>query len=404
MQRKHWKKQFYILWAGQTVSLLTSSVTQYALLWHLTQRTGSAAVLSLAALMGFLPMAVFGPFTGSLADRWDRRRIMIAADMAIAGAALILVVWGTGNVLPIPLIHGVLFLRALGTAFHQPCLNAVTPLMVPVDELDRCAGRTQAFQSISTLVSPALAALLYSLMPLNLLMGLDVLGAAAGVLAVWLAHIPSTPGEGPFEKVHVLRDTLEGLTYLYRRRGLFALTMVATLLSFAYIPAASLYPLMVLIRFDGTTAHAGIIETGFSVGMLLGGAILAALRGPKQRIFLMAASLTVIGLTITGMGLLPPEGLVVFGVLTLLSGLAAPFFQGLFMALLQRKVRPDYLGRAMGVSGSLMSLACPLGLAAAGAVAEAWGAPVWFIAGGLLCVLCAGLCMLVPAVRHVDEE
>ena len=404
MQQKHWKKHFYTLWAGQTVSLLTSSVTQYALLWHLTQRTGSAAVLSLAALMGFLPMAIFGPFTGSLADRWDRRRIMIAADAAIAGAALVLVVWGTGGALPIPLIYGALFLRALGTAFHQPCLNAVTPLMVPAEELDRCAGRTQAFQSVSTLVSPALAALLYSLMPLNLLIGLDVLGAVAGVLAVLLAHIPPAPREKAFEKAHVFRDTLEGLKYLHRQKGLFALTMVATLLSFAYIPAAGLYPLMVLNRFGGTTAHAGIIETGFSVGMLLGGVVLSALRGPKRRIFLMAASLMAIGLTITGMGLLPPEGLIAFGVLTLLSGLAAPFFQGLFMALLQRKVRPDYLGRAMGVSGSLMSLACPLGLAAAGAMAETWGAPVWFITGGLLCVLCAGLCMLVRAVRHVDES
>ena len=404
MQFTRWKRRFYILWSGQTVSLLTSSVVQYALLWHLTQRTGSAAVLSLAALMGFLPMAVFGPFTGSLADRLDRRKIMIAADMAIAGAALILVLWGAAGELPISLIYGALFLRALGTAFHQPCLNAVTPLMVPNEELDRCAGRTQAFQSVSTLASPALAALLYALMPLNLLIGLDVLGAVAGVIAVILARIPPTPRSEPDEKTHVLRDTLEGLKYLYRQKGLFSLTMVAALLSFAYIPAASLYPLMVLNRFGGTTTHAGLVETGFSLGMLLGGILLAALRGPKRRIFLMAASLTVIGFTISGMGLLTPNGLIAFGVLTLLSGLAAPFFQGPFMALLQRKVPPDYLGRAMGVSGSLMSLACPLGLAAAGLAAEAWGAPVWFIAGGLLCVLCAGLCMMIPAVRRVDMD
>ncbi len=404
MQKKQWKKHFYTLWAGQTVSLLTSSVVQYALLWHLTQRTGSAAVLSMAALIGFLPMAVFGPFTGSLADRWDRRRIMIAADMAIAGAALILVLFGAAGKLPIPLIFGALFLRAMGTAFHQPCLNAVTPLMVPAEELDRCAGRTQAFQSVSTLVSPALAALLYAVMPLHLLIGLDVLGAAAGVIAVVFARIPKTPRVESSVKAHVFLDTLNGLKYLFRQKGLFSLTMVTTLLSFAYIPAASLYPMMVLHRFGGTTTHAGIIETGFSIEMLLGGVILSALRGPKRRIFLMAASLLMIGLTVTCMGLLPPEGLMAFGVLTLLSGLAAPFFQGLFMALLQRKVRPDYLGRVMGVSGSLMSLACPLGLAAAGAMAEAWGAPVWFITGGLLCVLCAGLCLLIPAVRRMNED
>jgi DHA3 family macrolide efflux protein-like MFS transporter len=276
--------------------------------------------------------------------------------------------------------------------------------MVPAEELDRCAGRTQAFQSASTLASPALAAHLYSLMPLNFLIGLDVLGAAAGILAVMLAHIPYIPREKSVEKIHVLRDTLEGLKYLHRQRGLFALTMVAALLSFAYVPAAGLYPLMVLNRFGGTTAHAGLIETGFSVGMLLGGIILSALRGPMRRIYLMAVSLTVIGLAITIMGLLPPDGLIAFGVLTLLSGFAAPFFQGLFMALLQRRMHPDYMGRAMGVSASLMSLACPLGLAVAGTVAETWGAPVWFIAGGIICVLCAVLCVLIPAVRSADDD
>ena len=123
----NWKRKFYAIWAGQAVSLITSAILQMAIIFYLTEKTGSAMVLSMASLVGFLPCAILGPAIGVLVDRHDRKKIMI--------------------------------IRSIGTALHTPALNAVTPLLVPEEQLTKCAGYSQSLQSISYIVSPAVAAL-----------------------------------------------------------------------------------------------------------------------------------------------------------------------------------------------------------------------------------------------------
>ena len=76
----HWQKNFLIMWTGQAISIFTSSVIQMAIVWYLTDVTGSAAILTLATLLGFLPQAVLGPFIGVLIDRYNRKKIMIVSD------------------------------------------------------------------------------------------------------------------------------------------------------------------------------------------------------------------------------------------------------------------------------------------------------------------------------------
>ena len=130
--RTQWKRQFATLWVGQAVSILTSSISQYALIWHLTAQTASAAVLSLAAVAALLPQGILSLFTGAVADRFDRRKIMAVADGAIGLVSLALV--GVGLLLgdlPVTAIMVTLALRSVGSAFHSPCLQAVTPLIVP---------------------------------------------------------------------------------------------------------------------------------------------------------------------------------------------------------------------------------------------------------------------------------
>ena len=158
----NWKLKFYTIWAGQAVSLITSAILQMAIIFYLTEKTGSAMVLSMASLVGFLPYAVFGPAIGVLVDRHDRKKIMIGADLIIAAAGAVLAIIALYMELPVWIVMIVLFIRSIGTAFHTPALNAVTPLLVPEEQLTKCAGYSQSLQSISYIVSPAVAALLYS--------------------------------------------------------------------------------------------------------------------------------------------------------------------------------------------------------------------------------------------------
>src|SRR5690554_2433184 len=177
MEKYNWKLKFFTIWAGQAVSLITSAILQMAIIFYLTEKTGSAMVLSMASLVGFLPYAVFGPAIGVLVDRYDRKKIMIAADLIIAVAGAVLAIITLYMELPVWMVMAVLFIRSIGTAFHTPALNAITPLLVPNDQLTKCAGYSQFLQSISFIISPAVAALLYTIWEFNGIIAIDVLGA-----------------------------------------------------------------------------------------------------------------------------------------------------------------------------------------------------------------------------------
>jgi DHA3 family macrolide efflux protein-like MFS transporter len=154
MADMNWKKSFFTIWAGQAVSLITSAVLQMALIWYITFRTNSAAALSLASIIAFLPQAVLGPFIGVLIDRWNRKTIMIVSDLFIAAVAGVMAIIGIYGEIPVWGVMVVLGIRSIGTAFHTPSLSAVTPLIVPEDSLTKYAGFSQSLSSVSLILSP----------------------------------------------------------------------------------------------------------------------------------------------------------------------------------------------------------------------------------------------------------
>ena len=123
MNNTNWKRTFYILWAGQAVSVLTSSVLQMALIWYLTAITQSAFILSMASLAGFLPSAVLGTVAGTLVDRMNRKAVLIFADLFIALVSLIIAVVSFYSSLPVWLVITVLVVRSIGTAVHTPAIT-----------------------------------------------------------------------------------------------------------------------------------------------------------------------------------------------------------------------------------------------------------------------------------------
>jgi MFS transporter, DHA3 family, macrolide efflux protein len=137
---RSWARRFFTIWTGQALSLFGSALVQFALIWWLTQKSGSATVLAIAVLVGMLPQIVIGPFAGALVDRWNRRTIMIVADTTIAVFSLLLAYLFAAGTVQIWHIYAVMAIRALGGAFHFPAMSASTPLMVPKEQLTRING------------------------------------------------------------------------------------------------------------------------------------------------------------------------------------------------------------------------------------------------------------------------
>lgn len=134
---------FLILWTGQALSLIGSAAVQFALIWWLTQQTGSAAVLATAALLGLLPTVALGPVIGVLVDRWDRKRVMLASDEMAALASLVLACLYFAGAATTGVAFAILFIRGLAAAFHSPAMLASTSLMVPGEHLTRIQGLNQ---------------------------------------------------------------------------------------------------------------------------------------------------------------------------------------------------------------------------------------------------------------------
>lgn len=404
IQTSNWKLSFFTIWSGQAVSLITSAILQMAIIFYITEKTGSALMLSIASLVGFLPYALLGPAIGVLVDRYDRKLIMIIADLVIAAAGLALTVAALYMDLPVWMIMLVLFIRSVGSAFHSPALSAVTPLLVPAEELTRCAGYSQSLQSISYILSPALAAFLYSTWKLNAIIAIDVVGAVIACAAVALVHIPKLTAAQQNVKRNFMKEMTDGFLALKENKGLFALLMIGTLYMFVYMPINALYPLMSMDYFAGTPTHASITEIAYASGMLAGGMLLGLLGGFKRRVPLITASIFLMGISLALSGLLPSSGFVLFVICCVLMGLSVPFYSGVQTALFQEQIKPEYLGRVFSLSGSIISLAMPVGLILSGAFADGIGVNSWFLLSGVLIIGIAASCLLIPALKELDQK
>lgn len=404
MEHKNWKKTFAILWTGQAVSIFTSAVIQMAIVWYITDKTKSAAALSIATLIGFLPQALLGPFVGVFIDRHDRKKIMICADLFIAAATGVLVYAGFKGEIPIVLIYVVLFLRSLGSTFHEPSLQAITPLIVPTAQLTKCAGYSQTFESVSILLSPAAAAAgLYVLFGIEKILLLDIGGAIFAMITIAFLSIPKLIKDD--EKIpNVIREAKEGFKEVTRHRGLMPLLVVSTMYAIIYMPIGTLYPLITMSYFGGSMQQFSTVEIVFASGTLLGALTLGRWGEKIHKIKTIQKSIFVMGAGLICTGLLPPGGIWFFVALTFIMGTTIPYYHGVVMSVYQTKIRHEYLGRVFSLTMSINLLSMPIGLGLSGLFSQKIGMNHWFLISGIASILIAMSFQLFPSLLHSCEK
>lgn len=400
MEKRSWKRTFFTIQSGQAISLITSSALQMALIFYLTEKTNSSMTLALATLVGFLPQGVLGLFIGGWIDRYSRKRIMIGADLFIAAVSALLAVISAFLDPPVWVVLAILFLRSIGSAFHTPSINAVTPLIVPTDKLAKCTGYIQSLQSVSSIVSPALGALLYAQYTLTEIIALDVVGAVIASIAVMLVKIPNIDVANIPQSEGVLAGAKEAYRILAQQKGLLTLLWMGALYMFAYMPINALFPLISMNHFGGTTWHVAMSESVFAAGMLLGGIVLGVWGGFQRKTTTVLLSIAVMGIALLIAGVLPASGFIAFVVCCAIMGFSAPFY-GVQTAIYQEMVRPEYLGRVFSLSLSTMSLAMPLGLIAAGCFADMTGVETWFAISGIFIAGIAVVGAVLPSIKEL---
>lgn len=403
MNSPNWKRTFYTIWAGQAFSQLTSSILQFAMIWYLTDATKSGIMLSLSVMMAFLPQGILGLFTGVYIDRFNRKWIMIWADLFIAAVSLLLVFVAIDGHIPPSAILGVLFCRSVGSAFHEPTLGAMTPQIVPERELTRCSGYTQSLESVCMIISPAIAAILFANWKMNSIVMLDVAGALIAVSAVLVVHVPKQKvqhEEGT--RIHLIRESIEGFRILKSESGMLEIILVTTVYSMALMPVSALFPLMSMEYFGGTSTSASIVETVFSVGYLIGALILAKWGGTKNRVYTIAGSYIMMSAALLGTCVLPGTAFPVFVFFSWVMGFSGPFYWGTYTPMLQSHFSEEYLGRVLSISDSIRFILGPVSLIFSGIVADVWGDEKWFLIAGIMVLICAVTLVARKEIRTYD--
>lgn len=404
IEMKNWKRPFFTVWTGQAFSLLGSQLVQFALIWYLTQQTGSATVLATASLVGLLPQIFLGPLAGSLVDRGNRRMIIILADSGIALATFVLAVLFATGLIEVWHIYVLMFVRSLGGSFHHPAFNASTSLMVPKEHLARIQGVNQTLNGGLNIVAAPMGAFLLAVLPMQSILAIDIVTAFIAVSPLFFIKLPQPArSEEEAKKSTFWGDFKAGLTYVFGWKGLLIILLMATAINFLFTPAAALTPLLITEHFGGGAFELGWFEAIFSIGVIAGGILLGVWGGFKRRVVTTMVGLIALGISMGSVGLVP-QGQFNLAMLAMgVAGITVPITNGSLGAIFQVAVDPAMQGRVFTLVGSLATAMTPLSLTFAGPLADRFGVPAWYVAGGVICTLMGLIGFFIPSVMRVED-
>ena len=400
----NWKRVFAIIWTGQFLSILTSSIVNFAIVLWLSLETGSAEVLAFATMAALLPQSVLGLFTGIFIDRWKRKRVMIMADSFIAFCTLILAVLFYFDLAKISHIYVLLALRSVGSAFHMPAMQASVPLLAPKAELMRIAGINQVIQSVCNIAGPALAGLFITMMKMTNILLLDVAGAAFACLSLCFVFIPDPSHEERNSELHLWREAKEAIMEVRNQYGLSWLFLLSILATFVIMPVSVLFPLMTLNHFAGNAFQVSLVEVSWGGGALLAGALLGLKKYRWNEILLINGMYIALGLTFLFSGLLPVSGFIWFAVLTALGGVCGSLYFATFTTVIQSRIDPGVMGRVFSFYMSFSMLPSMIGLLSTGFLADSIGlGNTFIISGGFLCLI-GIISFFIPSLISLKES
>ena len=395
----NWKRVFAIIWTGQFLSILTSSIVNFAIVLWLSLETGSAEVLAFATMAALLPQSVLGLFTGIFIDRWKRKRVMIMADSFIAFCTLILAVLFYFDLAKISHIYVLLALRSVGSAFHMPAMQASVPLLAPKSELMRIAGINQVIQSVCNIAGPALAGLFITMMKMTNILLLDV-----ACLSLCFVFIPDPSHEERNSELHLWREAKEAIMEVRNQYGLSWLFLLSILATFVIMPVSVLFPLMTLNHFAGNAFQVSLVEVSWGGGALLAGALLGLKKYRWNEILLINGMYIALGLTFLFSGLLPVSGFIWFAVLTALGGVCGSLYFATFTTVIQSRIDPGVMGRVFSFYMSFSMLPSMIGLLSTGFLADSIGlGNTFIISGGFLCLI-GIISFFIPSLISLKES
>jgi MFS transporter, DHA3 family, macrolide efflux protein len=407
IKKKNWKYIFFPFWISQAISLLGSSIVQFALVWWLTKTIGLATVLAAATTFAILPEIIINPFAGAIVDRINRKYVMIVADSIIAVATLGLALLFYLNLVEIWHIYAVMFIRSAGSAFHYPAQQASITNIVPKQHLARIAGINQSLQGLVRIIAAPLGALMLETFSVQGSLGFDILTALFAIMILACIPIPHQRREENIDHGWVktiLNDMKAGFNYLLNWKGLLAVVILAMFIKIALSPAISFIPLLVNQHFNGDASQYSLVEIAIGVGMISGGLILGIWGGFKKHIWTSFLGIVGLGVSFMCVSFLSSGAFSSLIGCMFVAGLMVPLIDGPLTAIIQACVDDAFQGRVLTIMSSLLWITTPIGLGIAGPVSDKIGVSSWYLIAGVFCLIGVFTGLFFPTLLNIEDN
>jgi DHA3 family macrolide efflux protein-like MFS transporter len=426
MKPQYNMRTFYTLILTQVFSLIGSRISGLAISIWVYQQTGDATPLALVSFFFIVPQVLAAGFSGVLADRLDRRYVLMLSDAGQALGTVLLLISFTSGGFQLWHLYIITFIQSIFGVFQGPAFQASVTMLVPDEKRDTANAIQQVTGPVAGIIAPAIAGVVYAALGVAGAIAIDLGTFLVAILVVFYSRIPrpEQTAEGRAMAGSVWKEMFDGFRYLWQRQTLFWVCVFASFANFLLAGIGSLETPYILAR-TGDEAILGLLLGITNLGALAGGIVMSVWGGTRPRIHTIMLGIFVGSLFTAFVGLAQTP--VLLGISLFIFMFAWPFTNAAAMSMLQAKVAPDLQGRVFAAVGQMSMLMMPISFLLVGPLADNVFEPAVGKAGwetvaplvgngigsgiGLLLLLCGGMTALltlivyaIPAIRHVEAK
>lgn len=403
------KRDFRLLWMGESISLLGDQFHLIALSWLTLQITGSGLALGTVLMVGAIPRALFMLFGGALSDRISPRRIMIVSNISRAIVVAVIAFIVFFDVVELWHLYLLSIVFGIADSFFHPAFNAIIPKIVEKDKLEAGNAILRGTHELSFLIGSAPAGLLISGIGMDLAFGIDSVSFV--LAALFLSMMAGTRGKTvlsideyhvskkPLRLDNIVTDIKEGLRYAFSKPAFRALILAIAVIDFCFAgPIAVGLAWLADNRFVGGATAFGIILSAFGGGAAIG-TIIAGTVKLKRRGLLLALIGASLGIGLGIMGIVP--NMLSAALLSIPMGIGVGIFNIVLITWFQKETPSRMIGRVMSLVMFASVGVAPFSFAISGMLVDIHAPAMFAVAGGLVFFACLYL-LAVRAVRQID--
>ena len=402
-------KKFLLLWIGELISSIGGGLTSFGLGVYVFQKTGSAAGMALVTLLGFLPTLLFTVPAGVLADRYDRRVLMMIGD-GCSGLGILYIflcmLHGEANLVQISI--GV-FVSAIFSSLLDPSYRATITDLLSKEEFSKASGLVSLAGSARYLFSPVIAGLLLAYHDISLLLLIDISTFFVTITTTFIVR-RGIKAKQPTEKQSFLESMKEGWRAIHIEKGVFVLVLCSSLITLFLGTLQILVEPMILSFSDSKVL--GIVETLCASGMLVSGILLGGFGIKKEYGKVLQISFFMAGIFMIGMSIF--ENLVSISIFGFFFFATLPLCNNCMDYLCRTNIPDALQGRAWGFIGFLSQLGYVLAYAVSGLAADGIGslsgmgvgrgAAMMIGISGVFLSLVAVTFLHFPSIRELEKR